>query len=407
MKYSLSIATIICILLSYSSSKSHFEKQGPKVIKSNFQVPTVGKIANEYLVQNTVKFAIKNDIFKTDIDKVLYFLKKNPNKYQIINGLTASEDTTGKPSTIYQNDNKPYYDPTKPQQAEYKTKIPNQVAAKNRYINNIYPLDTVPYYSPSKPYRAIVNGAGDHFLIPAKLEELEEREASEKNIKELKKQLEVLNRSIEGPKFMTQDTKGRDVYIKDAGAYYDPTLADKRAKKASLQAQIASLTKEMNAREVPQLIIGMMKSNVTVQNFVNTNKEETNEFIAQSYYYPVDRRNMVYRNNTHGINQMKAAPVAVEPKKNQAVNIYTKTPEKMRVGSTNKYYEEGKNFRVEADSTGVTADKRFYYEDKKLNNEINAANKIPINNFAIGNKVPNTQGLKASTFRIMSLRKGN
>lgn len=229
----------------------------------------------------------------------------------------------------------------------------------------------MPYYGPSKPFRAIVNGAGDHFSIPAKLAELEEREASAKNIAELKNQLSMLNKWIEGPKYMTEDTKGREVYFKDAGAYYDPTMPDKLAKKASLQALIASLEQEMKSQEVPALIIGKMKANVKVQNFVNTNKEETNEFIAKSYYYPVDRSTLANR---------------------QIV-------------------------RVEAESTGVQADKRFYMEEKKVNNNAQVTNAMPsataqnkmseIQSVVTGNKVPNTQGLKTSAFRIVSLRRNN
>jgi hypothetical protein len=371
---------LICIFLATSSAKKTSEKQ-------DLKIPTVQKIAHEYLVQNTVKFAKANAIYQTDIDK-------NPTKYHIMNGLSAAEDKAAAP-TLYTQDKTPYYDPTKPQ-AVAATKIPYQGTALNRYTNQLYPLDTVPYYGPSQPFRPIVNGAGDHFSIPASIENLEERVASQKNIIELKKQLDRLNDWFEGPKYMTHDTKGREVYSKDAKAYYDPTALDKQTQRVKLQNQIREMTIEMNT-ERPTLIVGTKKVNVSIQNFVNTNKEETNEFIGKSYYYPVDRSTLANSTDSSTVNRMDGNLKKEEKvNKNQAINIYTRKPENIRIGSTNKYYDDNmKSGVVEAESTGVTADKAFYYEDKKITTTTNE----------VQNKAPNTQGMKTAGFRI--LRKGN
>jgi len=400
MKYSLCIATIICILtITLTTAKED----------KHFNIPNAGKIAHEYLVQNTVNFAKKNGIFQSDIDK-------NPGKYHILNGLTAAEDNINQNNGIYANDTTPYYDPTKPQAVAPKP-IPDQISALNRYKNQIYPLDTVPYYGPSKPFRHIVNGGGnDHFAIPAKIGNLEERTASQKNIDELKKQLDKLNDWIEGPKYMSHDDKGREVYFKDAKAYYDPTMLDKRAQRAKLQAQIKSLTNEMNDSEKPTLIVGKMKSSLSVQNFVNTNKEETNEFIANSYYYPVDKSTLANRQNNQNTNLRTITNNnnLKKVEKNQAINMYTRKPEKIIIGSVDKYYDSVKGGLVEAESTGVTkADKRFYYEDsaaakstvkKPETNIVQNATKDPIQT---ATKAPNTQGLKTGGFRILSMRKSN
>jgi len=89
-----------------------------------------------------------------------------------------------------------------------------------------------------------------------------------------------------------------------------------------------------------------------------------------------------------------------QPKKNEAINIYTRKPERIKIGSTNKYYDE-KSTVVEAENTGSKVDKNFYYEDKKQ--VVN--NKQTINNNQNTIKAPNTQGLKTAGFRILSLKK--
>jgi len=195
---------------------------------------------------------------------------------------------------------------------------------------------------------------------------------------------------------MTHDSKGREVYFKDAKAYYDPTMLDKQALRAKLQKQIRELTIEMSS-DKPTLIVGTVKSSVSIQNFVNTNKEETNEFIAKSYHYDVDRSTLA--NRTAVNNQLRMGNLNTNEKKventnqNQPINLYTRKPENIRIGSTNKYYDN-KSTVVEAESSGTKADKRFYYEDKKVNaveaqNNVNAA------------PTPNTQGLKTAGFRIL------
>lgn len=320
--------------------------------------------------------------------------------------MTAEQDKANQPSTLYTKDTAPYYDPTKPQARPIK-KIPNQAIALQRYTNQLYPLDKEAYYGPSNAFRPIVTGAADHFLVPSKLGEIEQRVATQKNIDELKKQLNKLNDWIEGPKYMTKDTQGREVYQHDAKAYYDPTLNDKLAQKASLQKQIRELTNELNDPEKPTLIIGKVKSSVQIQNRGNTNREETNEFIANSYYYPVDRRTLANR-MTMGTSTVKPkVENKSEEQKHEAINIYTKKPERALIGSVNKYYDNAKTQMVEAESSGVVkADNRFYYEDKK---NVTPAASAPISTpvatpqpeATVTSKAPITQGLKTAGFRIL------
>jgi hypothetical protein len=316
--------------------------------KQNIRIPDAGKVANEYLVQNTVKYALKNNLYQSDIDK-------NPSKYHIINGLSAEESKTAAP-TLYTNDTAPYYDPTKPQAAPKKT-IPNQQVALNRYTNQIYQNDKVPYYSPTSPYRTYKTGGEGLVRTKIIMGNLEERNASQANIDELKKQYAKLEQN-DAPKYLTHDAKGREAYFKDSAAYYDPTRMDKEIRKKTLRSNIINLTKELNsaANAVP-LVVGVKKMTIHSQNFINNNREETNEFIAKSYHYDVDRSTLVNRKPEQTIVNLK--PAAVQNKDN-TINIYTRKPERILMGSTNKYYDDKKSVTVEAESTGVKADARFY-----------------------------------------------
>jgi len=258
---------------------------------------------------------------------------------------------------------KPFYDPTIPikDPPELNEKIVQQ-AAMNRYTKPIYLLDTVPYYGPSKPYRAIVKGPADHIEVKVQLGPLEERLPTAKNIRELTKQLNHLNERIEGPKYMAYDTKGREVYFKDPKAYFDPSLPDKIRLKRKLETNIHELRQELNSINKPTLIIGKSKAFVRIQNFVNTNKEETNEFIANSYYYPVKRDKLLPKR----VAEFGSAEL-IARKDNRdnhdPLNIYTKSPENIRIGSLNKYYDQTDNVVVEAESTGEKLDTKYYYQD--------------------------------------------
>jgi len=192
---------------------------------------------------------------------------------------------------------------------------------------------------------------------------LEERLPTVKNIRELTKQLNHLNERIEGPKYMTHDTKGRAVYFKDPKAYYDPSLADKMRMKNKLQRNINELRSELNSNYRPTLIIGKAKASVKIQNFVNHNKEETNEFIAKSYYYPVNKQKLALK-RVAVLGQRSNFRKGESSNENQSpINIFTRTPENIRIGSTNKYYDRTDTQVVEAESTGVKLDTKYYYDD--------------------------------------------
>lgn len=249
---------------------------------------------------------------------------------------------------------------------------------------------------------------------------LEERLPTVKNIRELTKQLNHLNERIEGPKYMTHDTKGRAVYFKDPKAYYDPSLADKMRMKNKLQRNINELRSELNSNYRPTLIIGKAKASVKIQNFVNHNKEETNEFIAKSYYYPVNKQKLAFKR----VAELGQARTNLRKEENNnehqsPINIYTRTPENIIIGSPNKYYDRTDTEVVEAESTGVKIDRKYYYEDapKQNLNPAQTIRRIMASNNFLNNNIQETKinnsnligvkpnMMKTAKFRILPRKK--
>ena len=110
--------------------------------------------------------------------------------------------------------------------------------------------------------------------------------ASNTKIQELEKELKGLKDYVSGPKYLVDQTS--KVYQLDAGAYYDPTLEDKNNRIKYLEGNIAYLNEQMKSNLKP-IHLGTGKMHFEVQNFRNKNKEETNTFIGNSYYYQVGK----------------------------------------------------------------------------------------------------------------------
>lgn len=110
--------------------------------------------------------------------------------------------------------------------------------------------------------------------------------ASNAKIQELEKELSNLKNNVEGPKFLYDQTS--QIYALDPKAYYDPTMNDKIKRIQYLEERIATLNKDMQRSFAP-IHVGVGKMHLTVQNFKNKNKENTNKFIGDSYYYQVGK----------------------------------------------------------------------------------------------------------------------
>ncbi len=176
---------------------------------------------------------------------------------------------------------------------------------------------------------------------------------SNKKIQELQKELDHLKNYVSGPKFLYDQTS--KVYAADAGAYYDPTLSDKKTRILYLEDRIAYLNGQMQKKNKP--VVAEVKSiKIGVQNFTNKNKEETNAFIGRSYYYPVrkiDPPSVSEKDNTYG------------PKYVDEFNIKNDGP-KHRVQEVSK-----KELIQQKEATAANFNPKIKEENKKVDEKFN------------------------------------
>ena len=116
------------------------------------------------------------------------------------------------------------------------------------------------------------------------VDDLSDFVGSNSKIQQLQRELNDLNAYF-GPKYLKDQTS--PIYPKDATAYYDPTIDTKQERIKYLGETIEKLTYDLTHPFRPDEV-KTDKVKVGVQNFVNKNKEETNNFIGDSYWYKVN-----------------------------------------------------------------------------------------------------------------------
>jgi hypothetical protein len=214
-------------------------------------------------------------------------IEVNPNRYILINGNDAStqNEQTG---TLYEKDPKAYYPYDNPNiQRTVSTPRVNPEAKMRYGTNSVYQLDQKPYYGSNGDYRVIYDMPKDKLAVPIQFGDLTRTHADENNIKKLENELDNLNR---GEDLNNVTLTGK--YLKDSTAYYDPTLPEKRFKKAQLVETINEMKEALlhpNKPEFQTVLESKRYGPPKVQNYVNKNKEETNDFINRSYYYPIQK----------------------------------------------------------------------------------------------------------------------
>lgn len=122
--------------------------------------------------------------------------------------------------------------------------------------------------------------------------------ASNKKIQELEKELKLLTHTVEGPKYLYDQTS--KVYPLDPKAYYDPSINDKLVRIKYLESKIKQLNEQMKLGAEKPVKMGVGKMKFEVQNYRNWMKEGTNDLIGDSYYYQVGNSHPVKPvNNGH------------------------------------------------------------------------------------------------------------
>jgi len=187
---------------------------------------------------------------------------------------------------IYDKDSKPYYGGdslTQTNNSGY-TVIPKIFTeANNRYgKNNIYQKDQQPYYGTGEPFKVISNAPTDRIPVAIEMKDLTQTFPDQNNIRILENALNQIN-AKESLNSISMTGK----YMKDAKPYYDPTTEEKAMKSAAIIESINRMKAEMTY-DGPVFTEENFPVKTKVQNYANFNKEDTNEFIANSYHYPVD-----------------------------------------------------------------------------------------------------------------------
>lgn len=155
--------------------------------------------------------------------------------------------------------------------------------ANNRYLGkSIYSLDQKPYYGTGVDYRVITNNPPGMNQIPIEFDDLKNTFPDPKNIRILENELKRLT---ETESLNSISLSGK--YFKDPAPYYDPSADEKRAKIAKITQLIANMKYELSKdnQKGPIFTEENFKVKTKIQNYANLNRENTNQFIKNSYYY--------------------------------------------------------------------------------------------------------------------------
>jgi len=363
------LTLVICALFLCSNSNSKNNKK----IKERRPTFNSGDVIRDYYQQNTVNDLIKNDRVRSEIEY-------NPSRYIVLNGKSKEKDPQMMTSQIdgnYTEPYYPYYDPLK-----HPFVPPHQIYEKRGHTSNeIYTLDKNPYYGPSKDFTIHDTTLSSGKTVNVTVADLAEVIASDDNIEELQKQLDNLNRYISGPKKLLSSEQFSQVYHKDPNAYYDPTSTDLFAKKAHLEKVIKELkTKKADDEKLKEIItettsVETEKGHVSIENKVNQDRENTNEYIANSFYYPVphpQQQNQSVSYRTIASNQEEAEQY------NNKNPIIPKNEENKKISKRTEKLEETKETQQNVKAKGDKTEKYMRTERKDTKEEEQKVNEEKI-----------------------------
>ena len=184
---------------------------------------------------------------------------------------------------VYEKDTSPYYG-AEPKPAAEGSDIPTPRVypeANNRYEKkNIYMLDQAPYYGTGQDYKVLSNTPKDLVNVAIEIKELTDTYADEKNISILQNKLQKLT---EKESLNSASLSGK--YIKDPAPYYDPSADEKSQKSAQIAQTIDNMQNDIRYKQGPVFTEENFTVKTKIQNYANLNRESTNDFIRNSYYY--------------------------------------------------------------------------------------------------------------------------
>lgn len=184
---------------------------------------------------------------------------------------------------IYEKDQNAYYngDSLSISQKNAPINEANSKDANERYLTNyIYKKDQRPYYSPTPEYNIIKRGPNDKIITPIELkDDLLDTASTYENLRNLEKTLNNLNKKED---LNSISLSGK--YMRDPKAYYDAGEYGRNLKKQSISEAIDKIKGGLYDNSVDYSEENY-KEHTQIQNYQNFNREHTNEFIENTYYY--------------------------------------------------------------------------------------------------------------------------
>lgn len=315
----------------------------------------------------------------------------NPSKYMIVN----EDFPESQPASTYdQSSNAEYYPSTRLDErtAELERNARNAIKSRRDAVKE-YPSDPYPYYGADyiKKFQPIY--ARDSRIVPVDLRDVSKTFPTTKNLRILEARLNFL--------LNCPGNRNCDVgeYEYDKRAYYDPTEGNRLREIEFLKRKIIDINESLRNNFQPDLVYEKESFRPKIQNPNNSDREVTNKFVAESYFYPVNKTKVAngtieYMTPSNGL-LVKSKYIDNDK------NIIETADSVGDVGGNNNltYYSGAKVLKVVSNNLSRPMDQNYQYADGKI---IYRNGQIPQNvktavKFALGKVVTNGNDLLART----------
>jgi hypothetical protein len=272
----------------------------------------------------------------------------NPSKYLIVNDYDNSPVQGG---NNLDSANQTYY----PKEIKDERIIQREENLRNhvrgrRENPKVYEKDTNPYYGRERPKAFRSDLLNDSVSVDVDLADLSYTFPSAKNLRKLESELQRLEYEN---KLQLSNNGGTN---RDNGSYYDPTIQERQSRILILKERIAKMDYELSHNNKPEVVWEKENSNPQIQNPRNFDREITNKFVADSYFYPVDKQKLAngkidesLKLSTHGLMEKS------------------------------KYVDNDKKIEATAESVGEILGNKYITDDPKSTKPVNEKEKSNVN----------------------------
>ena len=231
----------------------------------------------------------------------------------------------------------------------------------------VYETDTAPYYGRESPKIFRSNLPKDSVIVDIDLADLSYTFPSTKNLRKLEGELERLEYEIK-LQFSNQGGANRD-----KGSYYDPTIQERQRKILILKDRIAKMDYDLSHNNKPNLEFDKETSTTQVQNPRNFDREVTNKFVADSYFYPVDKNKLALgkidqsvKLSTHGLMERSKYVDSDQKIETDAESVGEILGNKYIKDSQLPTEKEDSNANPNASHRQIPKEKQYFVDDGQL-----------------------------------------